>query len=72
MAVLWLAVGMLGFLAWKGSQAEEELLPGEPSRVAQVSMEVGGESDFRVLVPIANPDERGAPGGPGVGDRQGK
>ncbi len=54
MAVLWLIVGMLGFLAWKGSQAEEEFLPGEPSRVARVSME-GQESDFRVLVPIANP-----------------
>ncbi len=54
MAVLWLVVGMLGFLAWKGSQAEEEFLPGEPSRVAQVSMD-GEESDFRVLVPIANP-----------------
>ncbi len=54
MAILWLIVGMLGFLAWKGSQAEEEFLPGEPSRVAQVSME-GQESDFRVLVPIANP-----------------
>ncbi|MCY3822675.1 MAG: amino acid permease [Nitrospinae bacterium] len=54
MAVLWLIVGMLGFLAWKGSQAEEEFLPGERSRVAQVSME-GQESDFRVLVPIANP-----------------
>lgn len=54
MAALWLIVGMLGFLAWKGAQAEEELLPGEPARVAQVSME-GGESDFRVLVPIANP-----------------
>ena len=54
MAVLWLSVGMLGFLAWKGSQAEEEFLPGEPSRVAQMSME-GQESDFRVLVPIANP-----------------
>ena len=54
MAVLWLIVGMLGFLAWKGSQAEEEFLPGEPSRVAQVSTE-GQESDFRVLVPIANP-----------------
>ena len=39
MAVLWLIVGMLGFLAWKGAQAEEEFLPGEPSRVAQVSME---------------------------------
>ena len=54
MAALWLAAGMLGFLAWKGAQAEEELLPGEPSRVARVSME-GEESDFRVLVPIANP-----------------
>ena len=54
MAALWLIVGMLGFLAWKGSQAEEDFLPGEPSRVAQVNME-GEESDFRVLVPIANP-----------------
>ncbi len=54
MAVLWLILGMLGFLAWKGAQAEEEFLPGEPSRVARVSME-GEESDFRVLVPLANP-----------------
>ncbi len=56
MAILWLIVGMLGFLAWKGSQAEEEFLPGEPSRVAQVSMEEEvEESKFRLLVPIANP-----------------
>ncbi len=55
MAVGWLAMGMLGFLAWKGFQVEEESLPGLPSRVAQVSP-AGGESRFRILVPIANPD----------------
>ena len=47
-------VGLLGFLAWKGSQAELENLPGERSRVA-LERRVGAEGRFRVLVPIANP-----------------
>ncbi|MEE9241343.1 MAG: amino acid permease, partial [bacterium] len=55
MAGLWMVLGMLGFLAWKGSQAEELALPGVPSRVAESSPEAI-ESRFRVLVPIANPD----------------
>ncbi len=55
MAGIWMVLGMLGFLAWKGSQAEEEALPGAPSRVAESSPEAP-ESRFRVLVPIANPD----------------
>ncbi len=54
MAAIWMAIGMLGFLAWKGSQAEETALPGVPSRVAEASPEAP-ESRFRVLVPIANP-----------------
>ncbi len=55
MAGVWMVLGMLGFLAWKGSQTEEEALPGVPSRVAESSPEAP-ESRFRVLVPIANPD----------------
>jgi amino acid transporter len=54
MALLWLVVGMLGFLAWKGAQSEEVALPGIPSRVAQASP-APTQSRFRVLVPIANP-----------------
>lgn len=54
LAIVWMAIGMLGFLAWKGSQAEESALPGVPSRVADVSFG-SPDSRFRVLVPIANP-----------------
>ncbi len=54
MAFASLVVGVLGFLAWKGTQAEEMALPGEASRVALGRFSVK-EGQFRVLVPLANP-----------------
>jgi basic amino acid/polyamine antiporter, APA family len=54
LASIALVGGFLGFLAWKGAQIPEEALPGEPSRIALERASVS-ESDFRVLVPIANP-----------------
>ena len=50
-----LGVGFLGFLAWKGSQPEESVLPGEAARVA-VERPAEAPSAFRVLLPIANPN----------------
>ncbi len=49
-----LLLGLLGFLIWKGSQVEEEALPGSPSRVALVES-TAREGSLRVLVPLANP-----------------
>lgn len=49
-----LLLGVLGFLAWKGAQAEEIALPGTPSRVA-LGRFASVESGFRVLVTLANP-----------------
>ncbi|MBN4056432.1 universal stress protein, partial [Rhodothermus sp. AH-315-K08] len=54
MAVGSLVVGVLAYLAWKGTEAEEMALPGEPSRVALGRFAVK-EGQFRVLVPLANP-----------------
>lgn len=50
-----LGVGILGFFIWKGSQSEEASIPGAPSKVALVEASVV-EGGFRVLVPIANPE----------------
>ncbi len=52
-----LALGMVGFLMWKGTQSEAEALPGEASRVAagRYSLSADEKETFRVLVPIANP-----------------
>ena len=50
-----LIAGFLAYLSWKGLQAEEELIPGTPSRVALERSAVVAEKRFRVLVPIANP-----------------
>ncbi|MCB2155341.1 amino acid permease [bacterium] len=47
-------LGLLGFLVWKGRQTEEASIPGEPSRVA-MGRYATGNSRFRVLVPLANP-----------------
>ena len=49
-----LLLGVLVFLIWKATQAEEVALPGTPSRVAleRSATSTGG---FRVLVPLANP-----------------
>jgi len=55
LAALSLILGFLGFLAWKGAQDEEVALPGEPSRLA-LEQSAMTESPYRVLVPIANPD----------------
>jgi len=54
MAISALVLGFLGFLAWKGSQVEEEALPGKASHIALRRFAVK-EGQFRVLVPLANP-----------------
>lgn len=54
MAVFSLALGVVAYLIWKGTQADESALPGEPSRVAEGRYAVK-EGQFRVLVPLANP-----------------
>ena len=54
LAVFALVGGFLGFLAWKGTQAEAVAISGQPSRVA-LERSTAAESRFRVLVPIANP-----------------
>lgn len=56
LAVGCLLLGLLGFVAWKGAQAEEKSLPGTNSHVAHSQGK--GTSDknrFRILVPISNP-----------------
>lgn len=47
--------GFMAYLAWKGSQSAEDALPGAPSRVA-LERSAGTPGQFRVLVPIANPN----------------
>ena len=47
--------GFVVFMSWKGLQAEEELIPGIPSRVALERSALEQEKRFRILVPIANP-----------------
>lgn len=47
-------VGVLAFLAWKGTQSEEVAIPGTPSRVA-LGRFASSEGKFRILVPLANP-----------------
>lgn len=54
MAISALLLGVLGFLAWKGTQAEEVALPGAASHVA-LGRFAEKEGQFRVLVPLANP-----------------
>jgi len=49
-----LLLGIIGYLSWKGSQPEEEELPGMPSRIAEGRFALQ-EKNFRVLVPLANP-----------------
>ncbi len=56
MACACLALGMVGFIAWKGFLAEEVTRPGTPSRVALERSAADGEHPFRVLLPLANPD----------------
>lgn len=54
MAVFSLVLGVVAFMIWKGTQADEMALPGAPSRVAEGRYAVK-EGQFRVLVPLANP-----------------
>ena len=54
MAMACLLLGVLAFLAWKGTQASEVALSGTPSRVA-LERFVPSESGFHVLVPLVNP-----------------
>ncbi len=54
LALTCMVLGVLAFLAWKGTQAEESALEGEPSRVA-LERPAKEEGHFRVLVPLANP-----------------
>ncbi len=56
MAIGSLLLGMLGFLAWKGTQTAEASIKGAASHVAH-SQGRGtiDKNKFRILVPIANP-----------------
>lgn len=55
LAALSLVLGFAAYLTWKGTQDEVQELPGAPSRIAlEQSAVTNGR--FRVLVPIANPD----------------
>ncbi len=52
-----LALGMLGFFTWKGSQGPEAAIPGTASHIAHSRGRSNFDKDkFRVLVPIANPN----------------
>ena len=54
LALVSLVLGVLAFLAWKGTQAEEMAISGAPSKVAMGRYAVD-ESKFRILLPLANP-----------------
>ena len=57
LAIAALILGMLGFIAWKGSEAEEKAIPGLSSVVAHtIGDGTHNKNRFRVLVPIANPN----------------
>lgn len=56
MAGTCLVLGIAGFVAWKGFRAGEVALPGAPSRVALERSASTGEHPFRILVPLANPE----------------
>ncbi|QDU99245.1 amino acid permease [Lignipirellula cremea] len=51
-----LVLGVVAYLAWQGFLTTDVQLPGAPSRVALERTASGGEHRFRVLVPLANPD----------------
>lgn len=57
LAMSCLALGMIGFLSWKGAQPEEEALPGEASKILMETFSPP-KNDKRphIMVPIANPD----------------
>jgi APA family basic amino acid/polyamine antiporter len=54
LAITALVLGVLGYLAWKGTQAEEDAIAGAPSKVALGRYSVD-DSKFKILVPLANP-----------------
>lgn len=56
MAIGSLLLGVVAFLAWKGFQPDEMVLPGAPSRVALQRSASSHKHPFRILVPLANPD----------------
>ena len=56
MAIAALFMGLVGFFAWKGLQPDELVLPGTASRVALERSVSDSKHDFRVLVPLANPE----------------
>lgn len=53
-AIVALILGVLGYVAWKGTQAEEDSLPGEESLTVQVT-QAPTEGDYQILVPVMNP-----------------
>lgn len=57
LAIASLVLGMLAFVAWKGTVPEEQAIPGKESHIAH-SMGKGttDKNIFRILLPIANPD----------------
>ena len=56
LAIAFLAIGMVGFLVWKGQQKAEEAIPGLASHIAHSQGRGTIEKErFRILVPIANP-----------------
>lgn len=56
MTAVSMVLGLVIFAVWKGMQAEVEAVPGAPSRVAFQESATEAEGRFRVLVPIANPN----------------
>lgn len=57
LAIAALVLGMLAFVAWKGTQSVETAIPGLASHVAHSHGRGTQQKDrFRILVPIANPD----------------
>ncbi|MCP4724820.1 MAG: amino acid permease [bacterium] len=54
-ACICLLGGVIAFLIWKSTVPAEIAIPGEPSKVAMVKP-ANSESRFRILVPIANPE----------------
>jgi amino acid transporter/nucleotide-binding universal stress UspA family protein len=51
-----LVIGLLAYVAWKGSQAEEAAIPGLSSHIAHsLGRGTRDKERFRILVPLANP-----------------
>jgi amino acid transporter/nucleotide-binding universal stress UspA family protein len=52
-----LLLGLVAFVAWKGSQAEEAAIPGLSSHIAHSQGRGTSEKQrFRIMVPLANPE----------------